>query len=59
MGVLGEKEIDFIAEKDGRKMYIQVSYALTSEKVIKREFGNLAMIDDNHPKVVITTEPTQ
>ena len=32
-------EIDFVAIKDGKKCFIQVSYLLASAETIKREFG--------------------
>ena len=40
VGVLGDKEIDFIAEKNGEKIYLQVCYLLPNEKVKQREYGN-------------------
>lgn len=56
VGILGDKEIDFIAQKQGEKLYIQVALSLNDEKTIKREFGNLQKIQDNYPKMVITME---
>ena len=56
IGVLGEKEIDFIAGKNGEKIYIQVALSLLEEKTIKREFGNLQKIKDNYPKMVVTMD---
>lgn len=52
--ILWEKEIDFIAEKDNEKIYIQVCYLLSSEKVIEREFWNLMKIKDWWKKIVIS-----
>ncbi|EKE28444.1 MAG: hypothetical protein ACD_3C00058G0010 [uncultured bacterium (gcode 4)] len=49
-------EIDFVCEKDSKKMYIQVAYLLESEETIKREFNNLTKIDDNWPKYVISMD---
>jgi predicted AAA+ superfamily ATPase len=51
---LKDKEIDFIAERHGEKMYLQVALQLKEEKTIEREFGNLLAIKDNYPKKVIT-----
>ena len=51
------KEIDFVAERGPDKLYVQVTYRLSSEDVIKREFGNLEGIGDNHPKIVVTMDP--
>ena len=56
VGQTGEKEIDFIAEKDGEKIYIQVALRITDETTQKREFGNLMQINDNYPKIVITLD---
>lgn len=41
VGKVGEKEIDFIAEKQTQKLYVQVTYLLASEETIQREFGGI------------------
>jgi predicted AAA+ superfamily ATPase len=56
VGTIGTKEIDFVAEKDGEKMYLQVALSLNDEATLEREFGNLKQIKDNYPKKVITLE---
>jgi predicted AAA+ superfamily ATPase len=56
VGTLGTKEIDFIAEKEGEKIYLQVALGINDEATIAREFGNLKHIKDNYPKKVITLE---
>lgn len=56
VGQMGAQEIDFIAEKNDKKAYFQVTYLLTSKKVIDREFGNLLKIKDNYPKYVISMD---
>ncbi|MGD2092875.1 MAG: ATP-binding protein [Candidatus Aminicenantes bacterium] len=56
IGKLGDKEIDFIAEKKDKKLYIQVAYLLASEEIIKREFTPLQQIKDNYPKYVLSTD---
>ena len=58
VGKLGDKEIDFVAEKDGEKIYIQVTYLIADEKTHKREFGNLLTIQDNCPKMVVSMDET-
>lgn len=55
-GQLGANEIDFIAEKQEEKIYIQVAYLLNDEKTIEREFGNLLQINDNFPKMVLSLD---
>ncbi len=54
--IIWEKEIDFIAEKHSKKIYIQVCYILSDEKVINREFWNLLYIKDNYEKIVISND---
>ena len=55
-GQVRENGIDFVAEKTDEKAYFQVTYLLTSKKVIRREFGNLLKIKDNYPKYVISMD---
>lgn len=55
-GNLNTEEIDFVCEKDGEKMYVQVSLRLNEENTINREFGNLLKIEDNYVKKVITMD---
>ena len=54
VGKAGEKEIDFIAEKQTQKLYVQVAYLLASEETIRREFGAYDTIRDNFPKYVVS-----
>ena len=56
VGYYGDKEIDFIGEKNGEKLYIQVALKIDSDKTAEREFGNLLKIQDNYPKIVITED---
>jgi len=56
IGRHNNKEIDFVAEKLGEKVYIQVAATLLDEKTREREFGNLLEIKDNYPKIVVTLD---
>jgi predicted AAA+ superfamily ATPase len=56
IGKLATKEIDFIAEKMGKKIYIQVAYKLENESTVAREFSPLLAIDDQYPKYVVTMD---
>lgn len=56
-GQLGSVEIDFIAERDDEKLYIQVALRIDSEATAQREYGNLLKIADNYPKYIITADP--
>lgn len=57
IGTLPAGEIDFVAEKGGKTVYMQVSYLLADENTIAREFGNLLRIPDNYPKYVVSMDP--
>ena len=56
IGKLNDKEIDFIGERQGEKIYIQVALRITEKQTMEREFGNLLAIRDNYPKYVITLD---
>ena len=56
VGRLGELEIDFVAERDGRKTYIQVAYLLPSKAAVERESAPLLAVKDNYPKLLLTLD---
>ncbi|MCD4698759.1 MAG: ATP-binding protein [Bacteroidales bacterium] len=56
VGVLSNKKIDFIAIKSDKKLYVQVTYLLDSQKTIDREFNNLLSIKDNEEKFVVSMD---
>ena len=56
VGKSGEKEIDFIAARRDQRLYVQVSYLLASEEIIRREFGIYDSIRDNFPKYVVSMD---
>lgn len=56
IGKLGDKEIDFIAEKKDEKIYVQVAYKLENEQTVNREFNSLLAIKDQYPKYVVTMD---
>jgi len=56
VGVVGATEIDFVGEKDGEKLYIQVALTINDTTTMEREFGNLKSIPDSYTKMVITMD---
>lgn len=56
IGKADTKEIDFICEKQDKKIYIQVTYLLAAEETIQREFGVYNEITDNYPKYVLSLD---
>ncbi len=57
VGILRNAEIDFVASRGSRTIYIQTTYLLSSEDTVRREFGNLQDIKDNFPKYVVSMDP--
>lgn len=56
VGRNGSKEIDFVASKNNRTVYIQVAYMLNSEETFECEFNNLLELQDNYEKYVVTMD---
>lgn len=56
VGKIGEREIDFVCQKQSDMLYVQVAYLLASEDTIEREFGVYDSIGDNYPKYVVSLD---
>lgn len=55
IGKTPDGEVDFVATRQGEKLYVQVMQEITSEKTEKREYERLLEIHDNYPKYVLLT----
>ncbi|MBF1015996.1 MAG: ATP-binding protein, partial [Lachnospiraceae bacterium] len=47
---------DFVCDKRGERLYVQVTYLLASEETVNREFNAYDSIRDNFPKYVISLD---
>lgn len=56
VGTLGSEEIDFVCQRNGEVLYVQVAVELSRMETIEREFGNLLKVKDNYPKIVVSGE---
>ncbi|KAA6332024.1 hypothetical protein EZS27_019424 [termite gut metagenome] len=56
VGAMRDKEIDFVAQKGERIIYIQSAYLLSDEQTIRREYAALEAIPDNYEKMVVSLD---
>lgn len=56
VGAVRDKEIDFVALKNGKTLYVQVAYLLSEKTTVDREYNNLLSIKDNYPKWVVSMD---
>ena len=59
VGVAGEREIDFVAERGSERRYVQVAYLLESPATIARELAAFAAVRDSYPRVLLSLDPHQ
>ena len=55
-GVLPQKEVDFVAQRAERVIYVQCAYLLADEATIKREYSALNAISDHYEKWVLSLD---
>ncbi len=56
VGRWGEREIDFVATREGRRIYIQVAYLLGEKSTLERELQSLRMIGDGYPRLILSLD---
>lgn len=54
-----DKEVDFVAIKGDRRIYIQCAYMIEEDDTRKREYASLLEIADNYEKWVVTLDEIQ
>lgn len=59
VGSVKDKEVDFVAIKNDRTIYVQVTYMLVDEQTIAREYAPLECISDNYEKIVVSLDDIQ
>jgi predicted AAA+ superfamily ATPase len=56
VGVLPNKEVDFVAKKADRCIYVQCTYNLNDEITILREYTALEAIPDHYEKIIVSLD---
>ena len=59
IGVTGNQEIDFVAERRSGRRYVQVAYLLESPATIERELAAFGTVRDAYPRVLLSLDPHQ
>lgn len=56
IGIMGDREIDFVAEKSATRIYIQVAYLLADATTLEREIRSLLDLPDAYPGVILSMD---
>ena len=56
VGTIKDTEVDFVAIKGDKKLYLQVSLSLSEEHTREREYRSLELIEDNYDKYVVSMD---
>lgn len=59
VGSIKDKEVDFVACKNDRRIYVQATYMLVEEATIEREYSPLQLVPDNYEKLVVSLDDIQ
>lgn len=56
VGSIRDKEVDFVAIKGDRTIYLQSTYSLSDAQTINREYSALESINDNFEKFIVSLD---
>lgn len=56
VGTIKDKEVDFVAMKGDRVIYVQTTYMLVDDKTVEREYSALEAINDSFEKIVVSLD---
>jgi uncharacterized protein len=56
VGYVRDKEVDFVAKKNEKTLYVQSTYLLLEESTIEREYQSLLSIRDNYDKIIVSLD---
>lgn len=56
IGRVREKEVDFVCDKDDRRLFVQVAYLMATEEVRAREYGALDAVKARGEKLLLTMD---
>jgi len=56
VGKYDAREIDFCAEKNGKRTYIQAAYSLAEQTTWEREIASLLSLPDAYPRYIVTLD---
>lgn len=56
IGNIANNEVDFYAQRNDFKLYLQVCYSIIEESTQEREYRSLLSIDDNYPKWIVSMD---
>lgn len=56
IGAIRNKEVDFVAKKGDRIIYLQSTYLMADEQTAKREYAPLEAIQDNYEKYIVSLD---
>ncbi|MCL2608224.1 MAG: ATP-binding protein [Methanomassiliicoccaceae archaeon] len=57
VGKLGDLEVDFVADRSGKREYFQVAWSVEDDRTLERELRPLESIKDNFKKTLLTADP--